>query len=257
MPKQKAVQTDAKRAAVYMRVSTEDQANEGYGLDVQIQQCSAYAAAFGLTVVNTYSDDGISGTKPASKRPALLQAIQDAQSGQYDVLIFAAIDRLARKASLLLNLWDVFEDAGVAIVAVKERVDTSTPVGRLMRTMLAAVAEFDRDNIVGRTTAGRNERGRKDGERGGRVPMGYIRTDDSGIAVDLDRAEIVRRMFAMRRQGETLIAIAEQLNSEGITTMRGKQWGHTSVREVLGNEPMYRGGQRWESSVQWPAILAA
>src|SRR5215212_5932724 len=97
------------RAALYVRVSTEDQANEGYGLGVQLDQVTAYARAFGLDVVQTYTDPGISGTTRASERPGLSQAIADAQAQQYDVLIVPAIDRLARKATVLLAIWDELE----------------------------------------------------------------------------------------------------------------------------------------------------
>lgn len=243
------------RAAIYLRVSTDDQASDGYGLDVQRAQCEAYAAAFGLTVVTTYSDDGISGTKPAEQRPGLARAIADAKSGQYDVLIFAAVDRLARKASLLLTLWDVFEGMDIAIVAVKERVDTSTPVGRLMRTMIAAIAEFERDTIVARTTSGRDERGKIDGEKGGRVPMGYERLSDGAIVVNQTWANVVKQVFEARKAGLTMQAIADEMNEAGIATPRGGKWYGSVVKIVLDNEPIYRGGQRGESPVHWPAIL--
>lgn len=264
MPKRKPA-TPARtthRAAIYLRVSTDDQASDGYGLDVQRQQCEAYASAFGLTIVATYSDDGVSGTKPASERPALAHAIADAQAGKLDVLIFAAIDRLARKASLLLALWDSFEAAGIAIVAVRERVDTSTPVGRLMRTMIAAIAEFDRDSIVERTTAGRDERGKVDGDKGGRVPLGYTRTPDGAIVIDPQAAAVVRRIFAARQMKTTLKRIANELNADGIAPARqrqqrysGAKWYASTVQSVLHNEKAYKGGKRGQSPVRWPAIL--
>lgn len=251
------------RAAIYIRVSTEDQAVEGYGLDVQREQCDSYAKAFGLSVVQVFSDEGISGTKAAADRPALAAAIQAAQQGEYNILIVPAIDRLARRASLLLNIWDALEAAGVAIVAIKERIDTTTPAGRLMRTMFAGVAEFERDSIVARTTAGRNQRGKIDGEKGGRVPLGYVRNPDNSISIDPDAAQVVRRIFALRQQlGTTLTQIADQLNAEGVQTARAKQgcykgkWYASSVKAVLDNENAYRGGFRGESAVRWEPILA-
>ena len=247
-------QQDRTRAAIYLRVSTDEQA-DAYGLDVQRGMCEAYAQAFGLTVINTYSDENISGTKPASARPGLAQAIADAHEGRIDVLIFAAIDRLARKASLLLALWDEFEAADVAIVAVKERVDTSTAIGRLMRTMIAAIAEFERDTIVDRTTAGRNARGKQDGERGGRVPDGYQRVPGDGVIVVPDRADVVRQIYDLRDQGLTLQGIADNLNADGYRTARGHIWHASSVREILLNESAYRGGKRGQSAVRWTPIL--
>ena len=252
-----STQPDTKRAAIYVRVSTEDQAEDGYGLDVQLERCNAQIVAKGWTKAGVYQDAGISGTKGESDRPGLADLLAAGARGEIDAVVVLALDRLGRKTRLVLELVEKLTSTGVDLVSCKESLDTSTPQGRFVLTMFAALAELERDNIVERTTAGRNERGRADGERGGRVPMGYIRTDGSGIAVDVPRAEIVRRMFTMRRQHMTLMAIAGQLNSEGITTMRGKQWHASSVREVLGNEGMYRGGQRWQSDVKWPAILAA
>ena len=247
------------KAAIYVRVSTEDQAVEGYGLDVQLEQCQQYAKAFGLTIVHTFTDAGISGTKPASERPALAAAIQAAQAGEYNILIVPAIDRLARRAALLLNIWDELEQSGVAIVAIKERIDTTTAAGRLSRTMFAGVAEFERDSIVARTTAGRDQRGKVDGEKGGRVPLGYLRNLDGTISIDPDGAEIVRKIFSLKGQGLSLRNIADQLNAEGITTRRSSRysgkWHASSVKCVLDNEPDYRGGKRGESAIAWERII--
>lgn len=240
------------RAATYLRVSTDEQAKDGYGLDVQRQQTEAYALAFGLDVTARYVDEGISGTK--FERPGLNAVLEAARAKEFDILIVPAIDRLARRASLLLKIWDELESAGVAIVAVKERIDTSTPAGRLMRTMFAGVAEFERDSIVARTAAGRNERGKRDGEKGGRVPYGYIRTVEGAIQVDENAAMIVRKIFALHQDGKSLRQIAAML--EDVPTSRGgKHWYASSVSEVLKNESDYRGGLRGDSILCWPSIL--
>lgn len=243
------------RALIYLRVSTDEQATDGYGLDAQRLQCTAYAQAFGLQVVDTFIDDGISGTKDASGRPALARAIELAKSGGFDILITASLDRIARNALLLLSLWDSFEALGISIVCVKERIDTSTAVGRLMRTVIAAIAEFERDTIVARTTAGRNERGKIDGEKGGRVPLGYRRIPGDGVEVDDEAARLVRNIFALRRMGYKMQPIADALNNMGVTTPRGHKWHSSSVKVVLDNEAIYRGARRGDSSVHWQPIL--
>lgn len=242
-------------AALYCRVSTDEQVDDGFGLDVQRQQTTAYAAAFGLEVVATFADEGISGTKELAERPQLAAAIAAAQRGAYGTLIVPAIDRLARRAGLLLRIWDELEAAGVVIVAVKERIDTSTPAGRLMRTMFAGVAEFERDSIVARTTDGRNARGRQDGERGGRVPYGYRRREGE-IVVDAPAAAVVKRLFGWQRRGWTLHQMARQLTNDGARTPQGAAtWYPTTVRIILQNRVMYAGGHRGDSPMAWPAIL--
>lgn len=243
------------RAAIYTRVSTDEQAGSGYGLDVQKQQATQYAGAFGLEVVAEFSDPGISGTKGIKDRPGIAAAIEAARRGEYDVLIIPGIDRLARLASLLLSLWDELERAGVAIVAVKERIDTSTAAGKLMRTMFAGVAEFERDSIVARTTAGRNERSARDGDKGGALPYGYLRTEQ-GPAIDQAEAETVRYILRNKRSGKSFAKIAKELNARGVPASRGVgKWYAESVKRVYDQRDAYQGGQRGESDAHWPAII--
>jgi DNA invertase Pin-like site-specific DNA recombinase len=164
---------------------------------------------------------------------------------------------LGRKTALVLQLVEALNSAGVELVSCKESLDTSTPQGRFVLTMFAALAELERGVIVERTTAGRNERGGRDGERGGRLPMGYRRAASGGVEVDQTAAALVRDIFAWRGMGLTLRAIADNLNAAGYRTGRGHDWHASSVNEVLKNEADYRGGQRGNSSVRWPVVLAA
>jgi hypothetical protein len=111
-----------------------------------------------------------------------------------------------------------------------------------------------------RPTAATNAGG-GDGERGGRVPMGYTRIMGAAgatgeIAIDPEAAAVVRAIFQRRAAGATLGAIADALNGDGVSTRRGGRWHASSVREVLLNEADYRGGRRGESGLCWPAILA-
>lgn len=239
--------------ADYSRVSTEDQALNGYGLDVQHAKCEAMGTVKGWLHVASYTDDGISGTLGADERPGLAQMLSDAKQGKFDALIISALDRLGRNTQLVLGLVDDLTGYGVSLVSVKESLDTTTPTGIFVLSMFASLAQLERDTIVERTSSGREARGLIDGERGGRVPMGYTRTDD-GIIIDETSAQVVKRIFELR-ETMTLTQIAETLNAQSVTTARGKAWHASSVREILGNEQMYRGGERGGSSVHWPIIL--
>lgn len=266
------------RAAIYVRVSTDDQASEGYGLDVQFERCRAQIVVKGWTNAGEYQDAGISGTKDASQRPGLAAVLEAAHNGEIDAVIVLALDRLGRNTRLVLELVETFAGLGVDIVSCKESLDTSTPQGKFVLTMFAALAQLERDTIIGRTTDGRNERGRRDGNRGGRVPMGYIRLVDGTVEIVEKDAALVRYIFSLRNSDVKLRAIANCLNAEGYLTSRGKQWHASSVLEVLKNEHEYRGGnyrgivtkqvspevktrvetgEVIESEWQWPAILAA
>lgn len=247
------VQSSLLTAAIYLRVSTEEQI-DGFGLQAQLAACKGYALALGYEVTAIYEDAGLSGSLGVNDRPALKALIRDCDSGKFGAIFVAAIDRLSRKASLLLSIWDSIEEKGVAIVSIKERIDTSTPSGRFMRTMFAGVAELERETIKERTTAGRNERAKKDGEKGGRLPLGYTRVNGI-IEIDIPNAWIVDLIFELRNNGATLTAIATALNEKGAPTSRNGRWYASNVREVLLNEEKYRGGKRGDSEVNWPVLL--
>jgi site-specific DNA recombinase len=238
------------RAAIYIRVSSEEQVS-GYGLDVQRERCRAQAIAKGWSIAGEYEDAGISGTKDASARPGLAGLVAAAEIGNIDAVIVLALDRLGRRTRIVLDLVDQLAVAGVDIVSCKESLDTTTPAGRFVLTMFAALAQLERDNIVERTTAGRNVRGKKDGDRGGRLPYGYVRSA-SGLVVDPDAAGVVKRIFRLRAERRTLRDIAAIMQSP---SPRGGAWFASGVREILINEPAYRGGSRGESAEHWPAIL--
>lgn len=260
-PKLAQMELTAPRAAIYTRVSTDDQA-AGYGLDVQLAKCSAMATVKGWDVVSVFSDDGISGTLDAARRPGLQALLTSACGGAIDAVIVLALDRLARKTMLVLSLVEQLDGCGVELVSVKEQLDTSTPSGRFVLTMFAALAQLERDTIVQRTTDGRNQRGIVDGEKGGAVPFGYRRVRDetgkaAGVVVVDSEAETVRRIFALRRDGLALRKIAAELNNgDGRTAPRGGAvWYASTVKIILDNQPVYAGGPRGESSEQWPVIL--
>jgi site-specific DNA recombinase len=248
-----------KKTAIYLRVSTTEQALDGYGLEAQRAKCEAMATVKGWPVMRTYADEGISGTKDESERQALAELLQAIEAKEVEAVIIASLDRLGRSTRLVLRLVDVLDAAGVDLVSCKESLDTSTPAGRFVLRMFASLAELERDNIVERTTAGRDAKGRETGEKGGRVPLGYTRIfrDGKAIRVDVDMAGavIVRRIFVRRRKGATLTQIANELNRDKLKTPRGRGWHASSVRAVLANERKYKGGKRGESVQSWPGIL--
>ena len=268
------------RAALYTRVSTEDQV-DGYGLDVQLEKCRAQATVKGWTVVDRdFCDEGISGTKDVEDRPGLAALLDAARQRDIDAVIVLALDRLGRRTLLVLDLVERLAEMGCEVVSVKEQLDTSTPAGRFVLTMFAALAQLERDTIVQRTTDGRDARGRVDGEKGGSTPYGFRRiTDDkgkaTGVQVDPEKAAVVKMIFGLRQSGLTMRQIADALNDDGIAPSRGSQkasskttrkgsrkattttaqWYASSVKVVLDNRDIYAGGRRGDSPVVWPAIL--
>jgi site-specific DNA recombinase len=245
--------TKAIHPALYLRVSTTEQALDGYGLAAQRAKCAAMVTVKGWPEPVEFADEGISGTKDELERPGLAALLAAIAAGEVNAVIVAALDRVGRSTSLVLRMVERMEAGGADLVSCKESLDTSTPSGRFVLTLFAGLAQLDRDNIVERTTGGRNERGKKDGDKGGRLPLGYVRSE--GIVIDPAAAAIVKQIFELRAGGATLTAIAGELNQSATGTRHGAAWYASSVREVLLNEDNYRGGLRGESPERWPAIL--
>ena len=142
------------RAAIYARVST---ANNGQDPLVQTRDMKEYCPRRGWTVVDDYVDVGISGTK--EKRPELDRLMADAHKRRFDVVVVWRFDRFARSVSHLLRALETFQSLGIEFVSLSEQLDTSTPTGKMVFTVLGAVAELERSLIVERVRAGmRNAR---------------------------------------------------------------------------------------------------
>lgn len=244
------------RAAAYLRVSTDEQKESGLGIEVQRSRCINTALGKGWPEPVVYPDEGISGTKDASKRPALQRLLTDAREGKVDAVIILSLDRLGRKTRLVLDLVEELTACGVVLVSCKESLDTQTATGKFVLSLFASLAQLERDLIAERTKAALGEKRKQDGEAGGRLPYGYLRTD-AGLLVDAEAARTVRYIFGCKRRGDSMRAIAEKLNQQNIPSPRGGRWFHTTIREILDNRSAYVGGKRGESDVRWPVILAA
>jgi DNA invertase Pin-like site-specific DNA recombinase len=142
------------RVAIYARVST---TNHGQDVKLQTRELAQFVEARGWNVVDEYADEGISGTK--DRRPALDRLMSDAHKRKFDVVVCWRFDRFARSVSHLLRALETFNALGIAFVSLSENVDTTTPTGKMIFTVLGAVAELERSLIVERVRAGlRNAR---------------------------------------------------------------------------------------------------
>src|SRR5437867_9412643 len=151
-----------KRAALYMRVSTK---GHGQTTETQAVALREYASYRGCEIVEEYPDTGISGSKDS--RPALDRLMKDARARHFDVVIVARFDRFARSVSHLLRALDEFNHLGIDFVSLSESIDTSTPMGKMIFTVLGAVAELERNLILERIAMGIS-RARKEGKSLGR-----------------------------------------------------------------------------------------
>jgi len=189
------------KVAIYARVST---ANNGQDPTMQTRELREYAERRGWTVAGEYVDVGISGTK--ERRPELDRLMADAHRRRFDVVAVWKFDRMARSVSHLLRVLETLNSLGIEFVSLSESLDTATPAGRMVFTVLGAVAELERSLIVERVRAGlRNARAK--GKRLGRP------------RVIVDRAKIA----SLRADGLSWAKIAERLGVGEGTVYRAAQ----------------------------------
>ena len=197
-----------KRAALYMRVST-----KGHGQTTETQAVALrdYAANRGFQIIEEYRDEGISGSKDS--RPALDRLMKDARARKFDVVIVARFDRFARSVSHLLRALEEFSHLGVDFVSLSESIDTSTPMGKMIFTVLGAVAELERNLIKERVHMGIS-RARKQGKRLGRPKRLFDREKARTMLKCMSAREVARQLGVSR--GVVERACAVDVNHENL-----------------------------------------
>lgn len=230
------------RVVGYVRVSTEGQAADGHGLDVQEKAIRAFAESQGYRLLEIASDPGVSGATRPADRPGFRRVLALAAERAFDVLLVAKIDRLSRDVRhAITTVSELAEQHEVAFRSVTESmIDTANPMGRTFFAVFAGMAENERFVIRDRTAGGRMQKATEGGYAGGAAPYGYSRDKDGGLVVVEAEAAIVRRIFAEKASGLTLRAICERLDAEGIRPRRGARWHPGRISYMLDN-PKYRG----------------
>jgi site-specific DNA recombinase len=227
------------RAALYLRVSTEDQAAEGYSIASQKERLEAFCKSQGWEIYDYFIDDGYSGKN--LDRPAVRRLIEEARQKKFNVVLVYRLDRFSRRAvDLLRVVEEVFEPAQVCLKSVTEPFDTGTIAGRLMLSMLVAFAQFERESIAERVKVNMLHKARS-GEWCGayQAPYGYM-NEDKRLVIVPHEAAVIKQMFNLYARGTGMRAIAKHLNSSGIRTRKGNEWSNITVRQILTN-PEYAG----------------
>ena len=219
-------------AVVYCRVSTDDQAQNGASLEVQESRGRAYARAKGWKVIGVLRDSGFSGK--SLDRPAVQRLMETVDNRRVQAVVVYRLDRLTRSIRDLGDLIGRFEKSGVALASVSESLDTSTPSGRLVINVLGSVAQWERENTAARITDALRHR-KENGRVYGVVPLGFDRKGDR-LVPNLKEQMIVCRVFADRKKGRTLGAIAEALNQDRVHTKQGGQWWASTISAILKND---------------------
>lgn len=199
--------------ALYRRVSTDKQADEGYSLDVQLEKLQAYAKTMSnVKEARVYTDDGYSGS--SLDRPGMKQMIEDIEAGVITHVVVVKLDRLSRSQKDTLHLIeDVMIPANVAFISILESFNTDTAFGRAMVGILSVFAQLERENIFERTRGGMQKRVEKGyWPGGGRTPYGYDYDPAKGILVPNQEADMVRHIYDRYLAGASMQNIADELD---------------------------------------------
>lgn len=224
--------------ALYPRVSTQEQAKDGYSIDEQIERLKKYCDAMGWKQYKLYTDAGYSGGN--MKRPALQEMIKDVKNGKISKVVVYKLDRLSRSQKDTLELIeDVFMANNVDFISMSENFDTSSAFGRAMVGILAVFAQLEREQIKERMSMGKEGRA-KEGKwhGGGWTPVGYDYINGL-LEINDYEAMQVKELFSLYLQGFTFNQIEDIFSDKGYKHKYGS-WSSKRVREVILN-PIYIG----------------
>jgi site-specific DNA recombinase len=231
--------------AIYIRVSTEEQAKEGYSISAQREKLKAYCQVQDWSDYKFYVDEGISAKD--TNRPQLQQMIQHIKEGLIHTVLVYRLDRLTRSVVDLYKLLEIFEKHNCTFKSATEVYDTSTAIGRLFITLVAAMAQWERENLGERVRMGQIEKARQ-GQYSAKAPFGFDKGPNDRLVINEDEKTVVLDMIEKVKEGYSIRKLADYMDNSGIPPIRGYQWHITSILTILKNPALY-GALRWRDEV--------
>ena len=259
---------DKKKAYAYLRVSTLKQV-DGKSLEGQLEEIKNYCTYKNIELVQVYSDEGKSGGS-IKGRPKFQEMLNDiAEKHEVDYVLVWKLSRFGRNACDSLNSLDYLHKHGVEFAAVQEQIDTGQMMGQFIFTLLAALAEMERENIKEQTRNGKKYTALSGGWNGGSAPYGY-RLVNKKLVINDEEADIVRKIYDWYLEdGASVYSVTARLNKEGIKPRETKRidrkamqeagtlseiyhpdvesWYKTMTRSILSN-PVYYGKIKWKNN---------
>lgn len=217
----------------YIRVSKIEEDQRGISLEAQERSIKIYCELNNLTLQTILKDEGESGKD--LKREGMQELIKLVEKKQVQAIIVYKLDRLSRNVLNTLNLIELFERKDVSFHSITEKIDTTTAIGRFFVTVIAAIAQIERDLISERTKAVLRFK-RSKGERVGGISYGYNSVKKKGIAmlqVNEEEMKILKEIKIMRQGGVSYNGIATHLNIKGIKTRGGGLWYAQTIKSIL------------------------
>jgi site-specific DNA recombinase len=237
--RQTSLPTTTAKVGIYLRVSTESQADDGNGIEAQRSALLARCSKEGWTDIAEYIDAGASG-KSTEGRDEFQRLMADAKAGSIQIVMAAKLDRIARNTIDFLQTADELQRVGCRLVMLEPDIDYGTPTGQVMATMFAAFAQWERTLIGARVMSGKAEQAKVGEFNGSPIPFGYA----PDWTIIEQEAVIVQRIFAEFIAGKTFAGIARDLAADGYTTRSGATWQHPQIKNIVRNGT-YAGLRQW------------
>ena len=255
------VKSERMRAAIYARVSTEEQSDNGYSIEEQqvlgIEHCKRKE----FEIVGVYADKGVSAKN--MNRLEIQRLISDIKLGKIDVVVAWKISRISRNLKELLEFIDIIDKYNVSIIFISEAIDLTQPSGVLMLQMMGSVAEFERQCISENVYMGMRARAKDGYTNGGNGLLGYnLKKEYEGkssfgkkkslstLVINEEEAAVVRKIYELYTSGKGYKAIANELNTTGYRTKRGNLFNVAGIKGILTN-PTYMGKVRFGHYRNW------
>lgn len=222
------------KTALYIRVSTQEQAKEGYSIPHQKERLFRYCEAMNWEVTEIYADEGISGST-IEKRPAAIKMLQDAKKKLFENILILRVDRLCRNTKDLLEIVETLKKYDVSLNAVDQQIDYKTSIGKMTLTILGTFAEFEHSTIHERTMEGRKQKASQGIKSlGRRVPFGYDYINGNFVANS--DAQIVKLIFEKVADGYGYNQVATFLRNNNIPNIDKLDWNRLHIKRIINNK---------------------
>ena len=225
---------EKKIAGIYIRVSTEDQAREGFSLGEQEEKLRQLCKYKNFEILKVYKDAGISA-KNMKDRPAFQQMLEDMKAGKLNYIVAYKLDRVTRSVRDLEVLISTLEQYHCYLICDRDDVNTSTANGRFFVRMLTVLSQLEIEIVSERTKFGLNG-AIKAGHIPGQCPLGYYRDKDKSLKVDITTKDLVLRIFEMYLEGKSYQTIANILNEEKVLSPNNKKWCDSTIDRIINNK---------------------
>ena len=222
------------RAAVYIRYSSENQ-RDGYSVEYQLDECKKYIAEQDYLYVTSYIDEATTG-KTTNNRNAFFELLNDVKKGLYDVVIVYKYSRFARNLVEASLYRQQIEKQGVKLISAMERIDDSTPEGRMMRNIIMVMDEYYSDNLSTFVQSSMYTAAKNGKFLGGQAPFGYYVNDQGQYSINKKEAEIIRSIFELYANHFSLADLLRWLDAQGYRTRKGNEFSLSGIYKIVRNE---------------------